>query len=189
MLLHSCRRGLNSPRIGTASRSVTHLLGHDVRYQPKQHSNYPSGNHRRLINRLIPTERGEARRVMIDVVQGNDANDIRTWIAAQDRQWITVWRRWQLISPSRTGPVCYPAWITPPRWPTRFMSCASPTVASIRSAAGSRTKALSRHHVGVVGMNATESGTCSLMVVAASLVNPVAVSIIEVSIPNLGGLE
>jgi len=81
------------------------------------------------------------RRIMIDMVEGNAATDLRRWLDDQDPAWLadisTV--ATDLAESFRAG-MAGAGSITPPVWPIRSMSCGSPTGASTRSAGGCRTR-------------------------------------------------
>jgi hypothetical protein len=80
------------------------------------------------------------RHVVIDMVEGNSAADLRRWTTNADPDWVAGSRWCPLSWPSRSAPGCRRIWITPGASLTRSTSCASPTAASIKSAAGCRTR-------------------------------------------------
>ena len=77
---------------------------------------------------------------MIDMVEGNRAADLRRWTANADPGWLAEIEvvATDLAESFRAG--LSPTSLTPAASPTRSMSCGSPTAASTRSAAASRTR-------------------------------------------------
>jgi transposase len=61
-------------------------------------------------------------KVLIDMVEGNAAADLRRWTTDADPDWIAGSRWWPPTWPSRSGPGCRPISITPPGWLIPSMS-------------------------------------------------------------------
>jgi transposase len=75
-------------------------------------------------------------RVLVDLVEGNSAGDLRRWLDTQPRDWLEGIGWWPPTWPSPTGPGSPAGSITPPGPPIRSTSSASATGASTRYAAG-----------------------------------------------------
>ncbi len=81
-------------------------------------------------------------KVVIDMVEGNRAADLRTWTAKTDPTWLAGIEVVATAWPSRSGPDCLPISITPGGWPIPSTWCAPPTAAWTRCADGSKTRPL-----------------------------------------------
>ncbi len=72
-------------------------------------------------------------KVVIDMVEGNAAADLRRWTTNADPAWLAGIELVATDRPSRSGPGCPHTSTTPPASPTPSTSCASGIAASTRS--------------------------------------------------------
>jgi hypothetical protein len=78
--------------------------------------------------------------IIIDMVEGNAAADLRRWTRGADPQWLAGIEVVATDLAESFGPACRPTSTTPAGWPTRSMWCGWRTAAWTRCAAGCRTR-------------------------------------------------